>query len=227
MVALIAFGAKRAKRARLTGKRWAKPMLLMTWKQTGQNSPIFWPEPSVALEHAAPEHEAKEREEERRFDRHEEMACCHGQRAEQDGAAPAEEAIGEKAAEDRSQVNARGIGAEDRGSERLAIEPAVELAVAIEGYDVLDAAGVQEILDHVEDKQGLHAVVGETFPCLCEGEIPKPARVAEKLWLENFAAQWHGIIRFGHGGHSGSDESAVTSDKSYLERECRTRRLVT
>ena len=57
MVALIAFGAYLAKRARLTGRAWAKPMLFRTWKQTGQKRPIYCPAPWVAAavtRHMAP-----------------------------------------------------------------------------------------------------------------------------------------------------------------------------
>ena len=43
MVALIAFGAYLAKRARLIGSMWAKAMLFRKWKATGQKSPILCP----------------------------------------------------------------------------------------------------------------------------------------------------------------------------------------
>ena len=134
----------------------------------------------VALEHPATEDQAKEREEKEGFERHQEMAGRHGERAEKNRAAPAENAIGEEAAEDRREINTRGVGAEDGGGERLAIQAAIEPAESVERGDVFDPPGEQEILDHVKDEQRLHPVIGKSFPRLGEGEIPKPARMAEE-----------------------------------------------
>ncbi len=68
------------------------------------------------------------------------MARRHGERAEQHSAAPAENAIGEEAAEDRREINARGVSAEDGRGERLTLEPAIQgkLAEILENRDVLD-----------------------------------------------------------------------------------------
>lgn len=41
-------------------------------------------------------------------------------------------------------------------------------------------AGSEQLADHVEDEQRLHAIVGETLPHLGEGEIGKSAGMAEK-----------------------------------------------
>ena len=117
------------------------------------------------------------------------MAGRHRERAEQNGAAPAEHAVGEEAAEDRREINAGGVGAEDRGSERLAIETAIEPAKLSNADDVFDPAREQEILNHVKDKQRLHPVVGKTLPCLGEGEIPEPAWMAEEIGHGIFAAK--------------------------------------
>ncbi len=129
------------------------------------------------------------------------MAGRHGERAEENGATPAEHAVGEEAAEDRGEINAGGVGAEDGGGERLAIESTVEMAEAIERDDVFDAPGQQEILDHVKDKQRLHPVVGEAFPRLGEGEIPKPARMAEEIGRR--------VLRRSSGAASSGSATAV------------------
>jgi arylsulfatase A-like enzyme len=42
---------------------------------------------------------------------------------------------------------------------------------------LLDVAGVEEVLDHIEDGQRLHSVVGETFPSLGEGDVPRAGSV--------------------------------------------------
>ena len=159
----------------------------------------------VALEHPATEDQTKKREKKRDLECHQEMAGSHGERAEENSAAPAEQAIGKEAAEDRGEINAGGVGAEDRGSERLTIEPAIEPAEIVERRDVLDVPRQQEILDHVKDEQRLHAVVGKAFPRFGEGEIPKSARMAEEIGCVFFAGERRGIIGFGGSGHAGRD----------------------
>jgi hypothetical protein len=74
---------------------------------------------------------------------------------------------------------------------------------------MLDAPGEQEILDHVKDKQGLHAVIREALPRLGEGEVPKPARMPEEIGFMFFTGQRRGIIGFGGGGHGGDGEVAT------------------
>ena len=159
----------------------------------------------VALEHAATEDQTKEREEKCALERHEEMAGRHGERAEQNRAAPAEQAVGEEAAQDRREINAGGVSAEDGGGEGLPVESAIkrEPAEGFERDDVLDAPGQQEILDHVKDEQRLHAVERKAFPSLGEGEIPKSARMTEEIGHVIFAGERRGILGFGDGGHVG------------------------
>ena len=129
------------------------------------------------------------------------MAGRHRQRAQENGAAPAEQAVGEEAAEDRRQINAGGVGAEDGGGERLTIQTAIEPAEAVERRDVLDAPGQQEILDHVKDEERLHPVVGKALPRLGEGEVPEPAWVAQEIGLVIYAGERRGIFGFSGGGH--------------------------
>jgi hypothetical protein len=41
-------------------------------------------------------------------------------------------------------------------------------------------SGVQQSVDHVEDEQRLHSLVGKAFPSFGEGEIGKTARMPDK-----------------------------------------------
>src|SRR4051794_24862758 len=134
------------------------------------------------------------------------MARRHGQRAEENRAAPTKDAIGEKAAENRGEINCGGVSAEDRGCERLSVEPAVEweAAESVEDCDAFDAAGEEKILHHVKNEQRLHAVVGEAFPRFREGEEPKAARMPEKAGCVFLAGQRRSVIGFGGSGHEAS-----------------------
>ena len=67
----------------------------------------------IRLERAAAENERQQREQEQLLDRHHEMADCHEDRADDDGAALAEHAVGEKPAEYRREINQRRIEAVD------------------------------------------------------------------------------------------------------------------
>src|SRR5438477_554055 len=49
-----------------------------------------------------------------------------------------------------------------------------------ESGDVLDVAGMQQLVDHVKNQQRLHPVVGKTFPSLGECDVAEPARMSEK-----------------------------------------------
>jgi hypothetical protein len=49
-----------------------------------------------------------------------------------------------------------------------------------EPSDLVDVWGMKQAINHVEDKERLHSVVGETFPGLGEGDIAEPARVSEE-----------------------------------------------
>ena len=131
------------------------------------------------------------------------MASCHRDRAEQNGATPAEQSIGEEAAKDRSQINARGVSAKDRGGERLAFQATVEPTKSVERQDVLDASRQQGLLDHVEDEQRLHSIVGKALPRLGEGEIPEPARMSQEIGRVGFAGERRSVFGFSCCGHQG------------------------
>ena len=130
------------------------------------------------------------------------MPGRHRQRAEQDRPAPSEQAISEKPAKDRREINARGVGTEDRRSEGLSAQPAVKFPEGIERRDVFDVSREEEILHHVKHEQRLHPVEGEALPRLGEGEIPKPARMPEEIRRAFFAGEWRGILGLGGSGHA-------------------------
>src|SRR5207244_6112413 len=50
-----------------------------------------------------------------------------------------------------------------------------------ESGDVLDMSGMQQPVDHVEDKQRLHPIIGETFPGFGESDVAESARMTDKL----------------------------------------------
>ena len=77
---------------------------------------------NVRLERAVAENERQQREQEQLLDRHHEMADRHQDRADDDGAALAEHTIGKEAAEDRREIDERGIKAPDLRRQRLHVE---------------------------------------------------------------------------------------------------------
>ena len=74
----------------------------------------------VRLEGAVAENEEAEREQKQMLERHHEMADGHQRGADDDGAALAEHAVGEQAAEDRREINEAGIEAVDLRGEAAA-----------------------------------------------------------------------------------------------------------
>jgi hypothetical protein len=136
------------------------------------------------------------------------VAGGHGDGAEQNGAALAEHPVGEEAAEDRGQVDRGEIGADDRRGERLAVEAAVEGSEAVEEGDAADIFRLQQVVDQIEDEQGLHAVIGEALPRLGEGEVAEAPGMAE----EDPVVPVRGDVELGRGfgdGHSLSSGGAA------------------
>ena len=78
----------------------------------------------VRLEGAVAENEEGEREQQQRLERHHEMADRHQRRADDDGAALPEHAVGEVAADDRGEIDEAGVEPVDLRSERLDAERA-------------------------------------------------------------------------------------------------------
>ncbi len=113
------------------------------------------------------------------------MADRHQNRADDDGAAPAEHAVGKKPAENRREINQPGIKAPDLRRQRLHVERAEHgFKRVLDGEQAGDIAGMvgqQQIFRHVEHKQRAHPVIGEALPHLGREQESEPARMAEKI----------------------------------------------
>ena len=138
---------------------------------------------NIRLEAAAAENERQQREQKQLLARHHEMAERHQHGADDDGAALAEHAVGEKPAEDRGEIDEPGIEAPDLRGERLHVERA-EYAFqrAFERTEPDHIAGMileQKIFGHVEHEQRAHAVIREALPHLGREQERQPARMAE------------------------------------------------
>ena len=96
----------------------------------------------------------------RLLDGHRQVAGHQQQRAERDGLAGAEIAVGQDAADQRQQIDQRGVGA-----------VLARAAALVE----------QEVLGHVEDQDAAHAVVGEPLPHLGEEEDVQALGVLAQL----------------------------------------------
>ena len=116
------------------------------------------------------------------------MADRHEHAADDDGAALAEQAVGNQPAQDRREIGEPGVEPEQMRGERLRLEPAEQEFER--GLDrgksdhAFDPAGLEQVLDHVEDDQRGIAEIGEAFPGLGREQHREPARVAEEIaWL--------------------------------------------
>ena len=119
------------------------------------------------------------------LERHHEMADRHQGGAEDDGAALAEHAVGEQAAEDRRQIDEPGVEAVDLRGEGLQVERSEHRFQRLfERGKAEHATGLrrlQQILDHIEDKQRAHPVIGEALPHLGGEQEGQRARMAEQV----------------------------------------------
>ena len=139
----------------------------------------------IPLEAADSGQQAKERDQERGVEGHQEMAGGHQERADGDRAGPSEPPVGDEAAGDRGQVHEAGVEPEDRRGEshvrkRAAVDALDGGAERGEPGDALDVPGKQHLANHVQHEKRLHAVIGEPLPCFREGEIGESARMAQK-----------------------------------------------
>ena len=129
--------------------------------------------------------QTSQREEKRHIERHQEMSGRHQQRADGDCAGASEPTIRDQSAGDRREINQTGVETEDGRGERLddkrAAKDLDQMAKRAEPRDLLDVAGKQQPIDHVEHEQRLHAVVGETLPRFGERDVTQTARMPEKL----------------------------------------------
>jgi len=113
------------------------------------------------------------------------MSERHQARADHDGAAVTEHAVGQKPAEYRRQIDEPGIEAVDLRGERLDVErPEGDLERALERREPDHGAGMlgpEQVLHHVEHEQRAHAVIGEALPHLGREQVGERARMAEEL----------------------------------------------
>ena len=126
-----------------------------------------------------------EREQEQGLERHHEMAGRHQGGADHDGAALAEQAVGDEAAEERGEIDQPGVEAVDLRCEGLHAERAgdalEQAAQAFEPDDAVGAARGEQVFRHVEDEQRPHAVIGEALPHLGGEQESQAARMAEQI----------------------------------------------
>ena len=110
--------------------------------------------------------------------------AAHRQRADHDGVALADPAVGDQAAEQRREIHEAGVEAEDLRGERLRRQRPDHRfdrgAEPGEPGDVLDVSRQQQLVDHVQHQQRRHAVEREALPRLGEGEIEEPFRMTRE-----------------------------------------------
>src|SRR5437016_4404254 len=65
--------------------------------------------------------------------------------------------------------------------------------------DVLDVAGMQQLVDHVKNEQRLHPVVGKAFPSFGERDVAEPARMSKEAAIVGVrhGRRVLGPVRFG------------------------------
>jgi hypothetical protein len=148
----------------------------------------------VSLETAYAREQASQRGEECHVERHQKMPSRHEQRADCDCACASKHTVRDQSATDRREINEPGVESENRRCERLhgertAIDDLEQVAKWTKPGDAVDMSGVQQSVDHVKDKERLHAVVGKAFPSFREREIAKTA------WMPDEAT----ILRLMHG----------------------------
>ncbi len=148
----------------------------------------------VRLERAVAEDQHGDGQEEQGLEGHQEVPDRHQRCAEHDGAALAEHAVGEQAAEDRREVNETSVEPVDVRGKRLHAERPEDgfqrAPECGEADHVLGAAGMQQVLHHVEHQQRLHAVIGEALPHFDGEEISEAAGMAEEVVV--FRRRGHG-----------------------------------
>src|SRR5437868_11473752 len=121
----------------------------------------------ISFETTDPGEQTSQRNQERHVERHQKMAERHERGADRDCKSATKPTVSDQAADDRREINKTGVETKDRRSKRLNIErPAKtldEMAEPTKAGDMLDMRRVEQTVDHVKDKQCLHAIVGEPF----------------------------------------------------------------
>jgi hypothetical protein len=126
------------------------------------------------------------------------MADRHQHRADDHGAALAEHAVGEKAAQHRGEIDQAGIEPVDLRGRGLDVERAEHRLEPVPERTEPDHRARRLRLEHVfhqvEHKQCPHPVIGEALPHLGREQEGKGRRVAEEVGLRR-AARRLGIAK--------------------------------
>ena len=141
----------------------------------------------IGLERAVAENENAEREQKQMLECHHEMADRHQRCAKDDGAALAEHAVGQQAAEDRREIDEASVEAVDLRGELLRFKRAEhEFQSAFECAEARHTRCVlwrEQIFDHIEHQQRAHPIIREALPHLGGEQEGEPARMAEQISL--------------------------------------------
>jgi hypothetical protein len=164
---------------------------------------------NIRLERPIAEDERQQREQKQLLDRHEKMADRHQRRPDDDGAALTEHAVGEKASEDRREIDEGRVEAVNLRRQWLHIERAEDrFQSALDAGKPDHAAGMtrhEHIFRHVEDEQRAHPVIGEALPHLGGEQEGEAFRMTEKFAAGSYAVRFGGMM----GG-----SSAFSQDRS-------------
>ena len=138
----------------------------------------------IALEQTGARDQQRQGEQERLIESHGDVARRHRDRAQHHGIALPDPAIGDQPAQQRREIHQPGVQAKYLRGKRLGgqgpahgLQRAAELR---ESRHVLDVPGQQQLIHHVKDQQRRHAVEGESFPRLGEGEVEQSGGVPQE-----------------------------------------------
>ena len=156
----------------------------------------------IRLERAVAEDERGERQQEQLLDRHQEMADGHEDRADDDGAALPEHPVGKKPAENRREIDERGVEAVDLRRKGLHVERTEDrFEHVLEAGKTEHIAGVlgdQQIFRHVEDEERAHPVIREALPHLGGEQEGEAFGMAEKVGARRHHGVTGGMSAFSH-----------------------------
>jgi hypothetical protein len=135
---------------------------------------------NIALEKARTQDQQRQRDQERLVERHRQVARAHQQHSDQHGALAAQDPVGDPAPGDRGEIDQARIEPGDQRGEIDIGQRSGKFQSTAQGGQAPDMPGKvrqQQLLDHVQRQQRLHAVERETLPHLGGGEVVEPARM--------------------------------------------------
>jgi hypothetical protein len=153
----------------------------------------------IAAQHAGTHDEQQQRHQKGALERHAEVTRGHQQRTDDHGASPTKHPVTQYSAEHRHQIDEPDIQAEDLRGERLrgqwaghALDDSAETA---EAGNVFNLPGQQQVFDHVENQQRLHAVEGNALPQLGAADKEQSTGMTQQ-----FSPAWYGRVRLRRAG---------------------------